>query len=200
MNPVTLGLSSRGKTRNATCLATGHGFRRAAKAAKSVRALAVLLLGLSAAAAQEMPRTPGDTLSGKHIILADQARGRPAILVAGFSREGGNGTGAWVKAIQSDSALSGIPVYEIAQIAGAPGFIRGLIRSGMKKSVPAAEHDTFVVLAQDESPWRSYFSVGDDKVPYVLVLDAAGKVLWRGHGSPAGQEPELKNAVKPVSP
>ena len=144
-----------------------------------------------------MPRTPGDTLSGKHIVLADLVRGRSAILVAGFSREGGNGTGAWVKAIQADPALSGIPVYEIAQIAGAPGLIRGLIRGSMKKSVPAAQHETFVVLTADDKPWRSYFQVADDNVPYVLMIDAAGKVLWRGHGSPAGQEPQLKSAVKP---
>jgi len=143
-----------------------------------------------------MPRTAGETLSGRQMVLADEVQGHPAILVAGFSRAGGNGTGAWVKAIRSDSALAGIPVYEIAQIGGAPGLIRGMIRSGMKKSVPADEHDRFVVLTQDEKPWRSYFQVGDDQVPYVLMMDASGKVLWSGHGQAAELEPKLKAAPR----
>src|SRR5690242_10488307 len=81
-----------------------------------------LMLALPGAMAwtQEMPKTAGETLSGKRMVLADEVRGHPAVLVAGFSRAGGNGTGAWVKAIRGDSALAGIAVYEIAQIAGAP--------------------------------------------------------------------------------
>ncbi len=160
------------------------------------RVLMAALLSLSAAVyGQEMPKTAGETLSGKQMVLADVVRGHAAILVAGFSRQGGNGTGAWVKAIHADPALAGIQVYEIAQIAGAPGLIRGMIRSGMKKSVPAAEHDTFVVLTQDEKPWRAYFDVGDDQVPYVTMMDAAGKVVWRGHGAAAEFEPKLKAAL-----
>jgi hypothetical protein len=156
--------------------------------------LAVLLRGT--AFGQEMPKTTGETLSGKHMVLAEEVRGHAAVLVAGFSREGGNGTGAWVKAIHADSALAGVPVYEIAQIAAAPGLIRGMIKSGMKKSVPAAEHDTFVVLTQDDKPWRTYFEVGDDQVPYVMMINEKAKILWRGHGSAADLEPQLKDAIK----
>lgn len=142
-----------------------------------------------------MPKTAGETLSGKHVVLANEVHGRPAILVAGFSHEAGNGTAAWVKAIHADSALNGITVYEIAQIAGAPGLIQGMIKSGMRKGVPPAEQDNFVVLTQDEKEWRTYFTVGGDKVPYVLALDAAGKVLWQGHGPAADMEPQLKAAL-----
>ena len=142
-----------------------------------------------------MPKTAGETLSGKHVVLADQVRGQRVVLVAGFSREGGNGTGAWVKAIRADSALANLPVYQIAQIAGAPALIRGIIKSGMKKGVPAAEYDTFIVLTADEKPWRTCFDVGDDQVPYVVMLDATGKFLWRGHGPAADLEPRLKAAL-----
>ena len=147
------------------------------------------------AGAQQLPKTSGETLSGKHLVLADDVRGHPAALVAGFTRKGGNGTGAWVKAIRADGALGGLRVYQIAQIAGAPGLIRGMIKSGMKNSVPAAEHDSFVVLTLDEKLWRNYFDVGDDQVPYVVMIDAAGKVLWRGHGTAANLEPKMKAAL-----
>jgi len=144
---------------------------------------------------QEMPKTAGETLSGKPVVLADEVRGRPAVLVAGFSRQGGNSTGAWVKSIHADPALSGVTVYQVAQIGGAPSFIRGMIKSGMRKGVPTAEQDRFVVLTEDDKPWRSYFAVGDDQVSYVVMIDAAGKVLWRGHGAAAELEPQLKGAL-----
>lgn len=155
----------------------------------------VLLLSVPLAA-QEMPRTSGETLSGKQIVLADAVHGHDAILVAGFSHEGGNGTGAWVKAIHADPALSGIPVYEVAEIAGAPRLIRGMIEGGMRKGVPPAEHDSFIVLTQDEKSWRNYFEVRDDKVPCVMAVDGGGKVLWRGHGAANELEPELRSAWK----
>lgn len=144
---------------------------------------------------QEMPNTAGETLSGKRIVLADQVRGHAVVLVAGFSHEAGNGTGPWVKAIHSDPALASVSVYEIAEIAGAPSLIRGMIKSGMKKGVPAAEQDYFVVLTEDAKPWRSYFEVGDDQVPYVMLLDPSGKILWHGHGSASDLEGLLKGAL-----
>jgi hypothetical protein len=143
----------------------------------------------------QMPNTASETLSGKRIVLAEQVRGHAVVLVAGFSHEAGNGTGAWVKAIHADAALAGVIVYEIAEIAGAPSLIRGMIKSGMKKGVPAAEQDYFVVLTEDAKPWRSYFEVGDDQVPYVMLLDPSGKILWHGHGSAADLEAQLKAAL-----
>ena len=61
---------------------------------------AALVMVTPACLAQSLPSTAGETLSGKPIVLADAVRGHTAVLVAGFSREGGNGTGDWVKAIQ----------------------------------------------------------------------------------------------------
>jgi hypothetical protein len=144
---------------------------------------------------QTMPNTAGETLSGKRVVLADEVHGRAVVLVAGFSREGGNGTAAWVKAIHADPALASVFVYEIAEIAGAPSLIRGLIKSSMKKGVPPAERDSFVVLTEDAKPWRSYFDVGDDQVPYVMLLDPSGKILWHGHGSASDLEAQLKGAL-----
>ena len=145
---------------------------------------------------QEIPKTNGETLNGKSIVLADEVRGHTAVLVAGFSREGGNGTAAWVKSIHADASLNGFTVYEIAEIAGAPSLIRGMIKSGMKKGVPPGEQSNFVVLTQDEKPWRAYFEVSDDQVPYVILIDGSGKVLWHGHGQAAELEPQLKSAVQ----
>src|SRR5579863_9711607 len=154
---------------------------------------AITLVSLPAVG-QTIPKTPGETLSGNHVVLAEEVRGHATVLVAGFSREGGNGTGAWVKAIHSDGALAGFTVYQVAMLGGAPGFIRGMIKRSMKKNVPEGEQDHFIVITEDEAAWRRYFDVSDDKVPYVAIIDSSGKMLWNGHGT-AELEPQLKSAL-----
>jgi hypothetical protein len=156
---------------------------------------ALLAVAVPASLAQSLPVTAGETLSGKEIVLADAVRGHSAILVAGFSREGGAGTGDWVKTIHADPAFAHATVYSVAMLAGAPGFIRGMIRSGMKKGLSTEEQDKFVVLTEGENLWRAYFDVTRDKEPYVVLLNPEGKVLWRGHGSAANSEPLLRSAV-----
>jgi hypothetical protein len=146
--------------------------------------------------AQTMPGTAGETLSGKQIVLADATRGHTAVLVAGFSHEGGNGTGAWVKAARSDAALAGIPVYQVAMLEGAPSFIRGTIKNGMRKGASTAEQDQFVVLIHDDKLWREFFGVTTDKEPYAMLIDAKGDVVWRGHGPADKLEPQMRSAPR----
>jgi hypothetical protein len=78
----------------------------------------------------------------------------------------------------------------------APGFVRGMIESAMRKGLSPAEQDSFVILTQDEPLWRGYFAVAADKDPYVLLLDAKGEALWRGHGAAAALEPLLRAAER----
>lgn len=144
-----------------------------------------------------MPATAGETLSGKKIVLAEAVRGHMTVLVAGFSHDGGLACGYWMKAIRGDAALAGVDVYEIAMLEGAPGILRGMIKSGMRKSMPSAEQQRSVVLTQDDKLWEKYFAVSNAQEPQVMLLDAQGNVVWRGHGAASAVEAELRNAVSP---
>jgi len=165
----------------------------------SIRALAGFVLSVVASnicLAQSMPTTAGETLSGKPIVLADAVHGHSAVLVAGFSREGGNGAGDWAKAIHADPALANTTVFQISILAGVPGFIRGTIKSGIKKGVPPADQDRFVVLTTDEQPWKRYFGVATENDAYVALIDAQGNILWHAHGPAAQLETQLKAALR----
>jgi len=146
--------------------------------------------------AQTMPATAGETLSGHRIVLSEALRGHAAVLVAGFSKDAGSGCGEWSKALRADSALAGVAVYQAAMLEQAPSFVRGMIKSGMRKGLTAAELDSFVVLTQDDKSWRSYFDVTTDKDPYIVLIDAAGQVRWHGHGAAASLERLLKTALQ----
>lgn len=156
----------------------------------------LLLTCLGAQAQLGLPATAGETLTGKRLVLADAVRGHAVILLAGFSREGGQACGNWSKAIHSDTALAGVKLYQISMLAGAPAPFRGMIKNAMRKGMPVAEQENFVVLTQDEKLWRSCFGVSTDKDPYVVLMDASGQVRWHGHGAAQNLEPLLKTALK----
>jgi hypothetical protein len=146
--------------------------------------------------AQTMPATVGETLSGHRVILAQSVRGHASLLIASFSKEAGSSADEWAKDARADSALGGLAIYQAAMLERAPGFIRSMIKSSLRKQTPAAAQDTFFVITEDEPLWRSYFGVSTDKDPYVVLIDAAGQVRWHGHGAAADLEPLVKAALK----
>lgn len=143
-----------------------------------------------------LPMTSGETVSGKRIVLAEALRGHTSVLVMSFSREAGSRSNAWVRADRADAALAGVTVYKAAMLEAAPGLVRGVIKNSMRKGLTASEQDHYVILAQDDKLWRSYFGVTADKDPYVVLIDAAGQVRWHGHGEARDLEPLLKAALK----
>ena len=162
-------------------------------------AVVALLVSAVAGAAQgssAMPGTEAETLTGRSVVLAEAARGHRTVLVMGFSREAGDWCSDWARALRKDPALDGTPVYEAAMLAAAPGLIRRVIKGVLRKSHSPAEQDSFLVFARDESAWRAWLGVTDDKMPYVVLLDGAGKVLWRGHGLAGELEAKLGAAVR----
>lgn len=142
--------------------------------------------------AQTLPSTQGETLAGKQIMLSDAIKGHPAILIGGFSHEAGDACGAWFRDLRADPAFKSIAVYEVAEIEKAPSFVRGMIKSGMRKGMTTSDQQNFVVLTRDDANWRSFFQVQDDKDPYVVLLGPSGEVRWRGHGKAKDLETQLK--------
>ncbi|MGA2535105.1 MAG: hypothetical protein ABSF53_03750 [Terracidiphilus sp.] len=157
-------------------------------------------LGLALAAvigkAQTMPATEGETLSGHRMVLAQAVQGHASIVIGSFSKDAGSACEEWSKAIQADPALAAVTVYQAANLERAPGFVRGMVKSSMRKQTPVSIQDRFIVFTQDDAQWRSYFGVTTDKDPYVVLMDASGQVRWHGHGAAAGLEPLLKAALK----
>jgi hypothetical protein len=147
-------------------------------------------------AAQLLPSTEGETLGGHRVVVAQAVRGHTTVLIAGFSKDAGDGSSAWSKAVHGDPALQGALVYQLVMLERAPSFIRPMIKSGMRKGMSAGEQEECVILTADEKLWRSYFGVDNDKEPWVSLIDAGGRVVWHGHGTARGLEPLLRQAVR----
>ena len=141
-----------------------------------------MLLGVSAA--QQLPRLQEETLSGQQIVLPDAAAGKVAVLVFGFSRASQNSTAAWIKHLHEDYGKNtGIVIYQLPVLEDAPRLIRGMITSGMKKSVPESERANFVPVLHSEADIKKLVNYKEPDDAYLVVLDRSGKVAYQTHGA-----------------
>jgi hypothetical protein len=145
----------------------------------------------------EPPKLHGQTLDDKTIVLPDTAAGKVTMLVVSLSRKAGERSGPWREHFAADFALDPqVTYYVAAMLQGAPSFLRGLIRSGIRKGTPAAAQSQVLTSATDEEAWKQYLQMKDDSLPSVLLLDQSGHVRWSYDGAfdPNHYE-ELKDAV-----
>jgi ATP10 protein len=131
--------------------------------------------------AQTLPQLEARTLSGKTVTLPDALRGHIAVFVVGFSRPSKTPTAAWGKRLAQELAGSNIDVYEAAVLQDVPRFFRGMVTSGIRKSVPAAQHDRFLVLIEKEGEWKKLAKFSEPDAAYVLLVDRAANVVWTTH-------------------
>jgi hypothetical protein len=156
---------------------------------RRIGVFSTVLLSIAAAAATaqtvsvsapSVPRLEGETLSGRKIVLPEDAHGKFALLAIGFSRKSGDVTRAWGDRFKKDfGADPRFAVYPVAELEGAPRFVRGMIVGSMKKGTPVADQDHFVTLFQgtEELKRAVGFSAGDDA--YLLLLPML-LALWCG--------------------
>jgi hypothetical protein len=158
-------------------------------------ALTVMLLVAASLFAQVIPHTEAETLSGKKIVLPEAAAGHPAVFIVGFSRAGGDSSGRWDKQLRQDFATeSNVRVYSVAELQDAPKMVRGMIRHGMRGSIPKNEQDSFVLLYQDEDVWKKLADFSDPNDAYILLVDSADNIRWRTHGK--GPNQQAVNALR----
>lgn len=75
-----------------------------------------------------------------------------------------------------------------AELRDASKMVRGLIRHGMRGSIPQDEQDSFVLLYQDEDVWKKLADFSDPNNAYLLFVDAADNIRWRTHGEVPDQQ------------
>lgn len=156
----------------------------------------VLTIGVMAAASLQpgdaIPTVQGKTLDNKQIELPQLMSGRAGVLAFGFSREAGGVIRAW-----ADKLGSEVPVYQIPVLEGVPRLFRGLTESSIRKDSGEKYRGQVVLLYKDEALWRTRLDVASDKVGYLLVVNAQGKVVERISGNPSDAAVEkIRKAIR----
>jgi hypothetical protein len=150
-----------------------------------------LLFGLSLAAALPgaplgpLPPLEATCLSGRQAKLPAESLGKAALLIFGFSKASKENTMPWEKEADADyGSNSRCAVYVLADLSGAPGFIRGFIKSAMRSDCSASLQDRFLILTKDSALWKksvAYDAAGPDDA-YLLLLDSSGQISFVQHG------------------
>ena len=147
--------------------------------------VAVLSLAAVVASAQgeTLLHLVGQTLSGRQIVLPDNAHGQIALLVIGFTKKSSQATRTWGERFKKDFGNDQrYVVYQVALLEDVPRFIRGMVTSGIRRDTPPAEQDHFVTLFNGETDLKRFVAYSGPDEAYLLLLDAKGEVRWRGHG------------------
>jgi len=160
------------------CRASRHSF--------TLLALAGCLLWISSAVAQisgAMPKIEGESLAGQTVQLPDDAAGKVAVLIFGFSKASKGSTSAWGKKISADfSNQPAFVLYQLPVLEDVPRLIRGMVISSIRKDVPDNMRDHFVLVLHGEAQLKTLVSYKDSDDAYIVVLDRAGKIAAQTHG------------------
>lgn len=153
----------------------------------SSRFCRVAILSLAAlvltAQSETLPRLKGETLADKPIVLPDDAHGKIALLVIGFTRKSSQATRAWGQRFNMDFGSDQRYVrYQVAVLEEVPRLIRGMVTSGIRREIAAGEQEHFVTLFNTEADLKRFVAYSAPDEAYLLLLDVKGEVRWRGHG------------------
>ncbi len=161
--------------------------------------LAAILAGAASClvAADSLPLTPAETLSGEKLEFPAALAHKTAVCVFGFSKEAGDRTKVWMTRLSQDR----INAWSVANLEKAPGLVRGMIRGSMRRGTPEVQLSHSLVMTKNEKAWRQALGVKQDGMPVVILLDPAGNIVWAYEGE-FGDEPyrQLKSKFENTSP
>lgn len=158
------------------------------------RAVLTLLFVLATlTAAENLPVTPAESLSGHKLDFPTALAGQRAVCVFGFSKEAGDLSKPWMSRLNQD----GFNAWSVANLEKAPAFVRGMIRGSMRKGTPAGQLDHALILTKDEKAWEKAVGSKRENLPLVVLLDGSGRILWTYQG-PFADQPyqELKQHME----
>jgi hypothetical protein len=144
-----------------------------------------LLLGLlladasPTASASPLPTVmlAGDTTDGKHVTYPSDARGKPLVLVVGFTQASGKATERWTEALQTDIG-SRAAIVGVAVLDAVPGFARGFVQHAIDKQIgPPKPGDAGFLTTFEGGSLRQAAPSGDKDVPVLYVFRSDGTLI-----------------------
>ena len=133
---------------------------------------------------EPFPELKAQALSGRATTLPQDAQGKVAFLVLGFSQAGGKTAEAWSKRFERDFKDDPrVTHYSLAMIGGMGKIAKPFIEGGMKKSMPPAQYDYMISFYSNTDSWKKRVGFNGPDDAYIVVLDSNGNVRYL-HGGP----------------
>jgi hypothetical protein len=139
-------------------------------------------LGSPACAGDAPHAWPAETLAGSALVLPEALPAQPVVLVVGFSRESREACRSWSERLREPDRPARLAVYQVAVIDYVPRLFRGLVASGIRKGVPTALHDHFLLVTEQGGAWRALAGYARPDAAYLLLFDARHELRWHASG------------------
>jgi hypothetical protein len=100
-----------------------------------------------------------------------------------FSKEAGEKSRQWQDHFVNGFAGDGqVTSFSVAMLSDAPRFVRGMIRSAMRRGTSPALRPRTITVTSDAKPWKQRLNLTNDKEVFLLLLNKQGQVAWVQHG------------------
>jgi hypothetical protein len=130
------------------------------------------------AAGPELPATRGENLNGQQIEFPAVLRDKLSVCVFGFNKTAGDRAKTWMTRLEKE----GIEAWSVVDLESAPSFVRGMIKSSMRKGTSESLRARSLVLTKDEKAWKQALDLRQPELPVVAVFDASGEIAWAYEG------------------
>jgi hypothetical protein len=154
-----------------------------------VLAITLCLENASFAQASALPRLEADSLGGKHVVLPDDADGKPIVLVLGFARESEDALSIWARKLVT-AVGSRAQIYVVIVADSGPFFAKGKVRKKIATSALATQSQlqNHILVTFRGEVWRGLVPSGPGKDAGIVVTDRSGNIVF------AKREPYSKTA------
>jgi hypothetical protein len=127
---------------------------------------------------RSIPNIEGETLAGKKVLLPRDLGNKAALLIIGFTHGSQAQTKAWGIRVHDR-----FPMWSIAVLEDVPHLLRGVVSHSIKSGIPKQLYDRFLLVYHGEKELKQFAGFDRSDDAYLLVIDSAGAVRWRFHGS-----------------
>ena len=126
----------------------------------------------------------GEFLTGQPAVLPQNAQGRIALLLLGFTYRSRFAVEAWAGRFRiefpSDPRLT---FFEVPMIGGLARLAKWFIDSGMRRGTPKADYERVITVYRDTEAWKERVRLTDLEAAYLILLDRDSKVAWLYRGA-----------------
>lgn len=132
---------------------------------------------------ERLPSLRGQSLSGREVILPQDARGRVTLLLLGFTYESRFAVEAWAKRFRAEFGSDRrMTFYEVPMIGGLARLAKWFIDGGMRRGTAKGDYEHVITVYRETELWKQRVHYADPNGAYLILLDGAGKVAWRHAG------------------
>ncbi len=143
------------------------------------------------------PTVTGENLEGTEMTLPRDFAGKLNLVLIAFEREQQEDVDTWTPTARGLAATQpGFASYELPVIEPKSGLVKFFINRGMRSGIPErAVREHTVTLYLDKGPFKRALGIASEAAITVLLVDDAGRTVWRTAGPATPEETRELNMI-----